>query len=251
MRWPSVIQLGGFTEWRAPILVKRTPFWSCSPFQLHVTFIAFLTCLFSLNSSHFPFQGASQNGAAAVAFCTTLLLLLGMENGQDCFIEDSLKAFLCERWALQVALCSDLLSQLHSVLVGEWFLLHVKQPSQSFGIISKINLCSYEDVRHIGHADFQLGDPLLLDVVVRGRVHHREADQEHVRVGVGQGSQLVVVLLPCSVVKSQQVLLSSHSHSYCVVVKHGGHVLLREGVVGIAHQQTGFPNRAIPNHHAF
>lgn len=33
-----------------------------------------------------------------------------------------------------------LLSQLHSVLVGEWFLLHVKQPSQSFGIISKINL---------------------------------------------------------------------------------------------------------------
>lgn len=57
-------------------------------------------------------------------------------------------------------------------------------------------LCSYEDVRHIGHADFQFGDPLLLDVVVRGRVHHREADQEHVRVGVGQGSQLVVVLLP-------------------------------------------------------
>lgn len=96
MRWPSVIQLGGFTEWRAPLFVKRTLFWSCSPFQLHVTFIAFLTCLVSLNSSHFSFQVASQNGAAAVALCTTLLLLLGMENGQDCFIEDSLKAFLCE-----------------------------------------------------------------------------------------------------------------------------------------------------------
>lgn len=56
-------------------------------------------------------------------------------------------------------------------------------------------LCSYEDIRHIGHADLQLRYPLLLDVVVWGRVYHWEADQEHVCVGVGQGSQLVVVLL--------------------------------------------------------
>lgn len=35
----------------------------------------------------------------------------------------------------------------------------------------------------------------------------------------------------------------------CVVVKHGGHVLLWEGVIGVAHQQTGLPHGAIPHHH--
>lgn len=78
------------------IWVRRTLFWSCSPFQLHVTFIAFLTCLVSLNSSHFSFQVTSHKGAAAVALRTTLLLFLGVENGHDCFIKDSLKTFLRE-----------------------------------------------------------------------------------------------------------------------------------------------------------
>lgn len=35
----------------------------------------------------------------------------------------------------------------------------------------------------------------------------------------------------------------------CVVVKHGGHVLLREGVVGVAHQQAGLAHGAVPHHH--
>lgn len=39
---------------------------------------------------------------------TALLLLLGVENGHDCLIKDSLKAFLGECWALQVALGSNL-----------------------------------------------------------------------------------------------------------------------------------------------
>lgn len=33
------------------------------------------------------------------------------------------------------------------------------------------------------------------------------------------------------------------------MVKHSGHILLREGVVGVAHQQTGLPHRAVPDHH--
>lgn len=57
------------------------------------------------------------------------------------------------------------------------------------------NLGPDEDVRHVWHAVFQLRDPLLLDVVVRRGVDDREADQKHVRVGVGERPQLVVVLL--------------------------------------------------------
>lgn len=36
----------------------------------------------------------------------------------------------------------------------------------------------------------------------------------------------------------------------CVVVEHGGHILLRKGVVGVAHQQTRLPDRAVSDHHA-
>lgn len=56
-------------------------------------------------------------------------------------------------------------------------------------------LCSYEHIRHMRHADFQFRHPLFLDIVVRGRVHHRKTDQEDIRVGIGEGSQLIVVLL--------------------------------------------------------
>ena len=57
------------------------------------------------------------------------------------------------------------------------------------------NLGSYEDVRHVRHAVLQLRDPLLLDVVIRGRIYDGEADQKHIRVGVGERPQLVVILL--------------------------------------------------------
>ena len=45
------------------------------------------------------------------------------------------------------------------------------------------------------HAVLQFRDPLLLDVVIRGGVYDREADEKHVGVGVGEWPQLVVVLL--------------------------------------------------------
>lgn len=45
------------------------------------------------------------------------------------------------------------------------------------------------------HAVLQFRDPLLLDIVIRGGVYDREADEKHVGVGVGEWPQLVVVLL--------------------------------------------------------
>lgn len=135
------------------------------------------------------------------------------------------------------------------MLISERFLFHVQQTGQGFGVITEINLGPYEDIRHMGHAILQLRDPFLLDIVVRGRIHDREADQKHVGVGVGQWPQLVVILLSCSVVQSKQMLLASHSHSNCIVVKDSGHVFLWEGIIGVAHQQAGLPHSAIPHHH--
>lgn len=56
-------------------------------------------------------------------------------------------------------------------------------------------LCSDENVGHVGHAGLELWHPLLLYVVVGGRVNHRETDKEDVCVWVGERSQLIVVLL--------------------------------------------------------
>lgn len=33
------------------------------------------------------------------------------------------------------------------------------------------------------------------------------------------------------------------------MVKHSGHVLLWEGVIGVAHQQAGFAHSTVPHHH--
>lgn len=71
----------------------------------------------------------------------------------------------------------------------------VSPPLPPYPATPPSNLGPYEDVRHVRHAALQLRDPLLLDVVIRGRVYDREADQKHISVGVGERPQLVVILL--------------------------------------------------------
>lgn len=52
-------------------------------------------------------SGASDNGAAAVALRAAFLLFLGVENGEDRFVENGFETLLRQGRALQVALCSD------------------------------------------------------------------------------------------------------------------------------------------------
>lgn len=58
-----------------------------------------------------------------------------------------------------------------------------------------VHLCANEDVRYMRHTRLEFRNPLLLDVVVRGWVHHRKADEENISVGVGEWPELIVVLL--------------------------------------------------------
>ena len=71
----------------------------------------------------------------------------------------------------------------------------VNPPRPPYPATPPSDLGPYEDVRHVRHAVLQLRDPLLLDVVIRGRVYDGEADQKHISVGVGERPQLVVILL--------------------------------------------------------
>lgn len=40
-------------------------------------------------------------------------------------------------------------------------------------------------------------------------------------------------------------------HHTCIMVKDCGHILLREGVIGIAHQKAGLPHCTVSDHDAF
>lgn len=56
-------------------------------------------------------------------------------------------------------------------------------------------LSANEQVRDVGRVLLQLRDPLLSYVLEAGRIHHREANEEDICHGVGQGSQAIIVLL--------------------------------------------------------
>lgn len=57
------------------------------------------------------------------------------------------------------------------------------------------------------------------DVVVGRWAHDGEADEEHVRLGVRQGPETIIILLACSVPKSQTDRLAIHNYTSRVVVK--------------------------------
>lgn len=172
----------------ASLGVKGLPLWSFPPFWRELGQSQRLAAILTHRWGGGGSQATSDNRTAAVTLGAVFLLFLGVENGEDRFIKNRFETFLSQGRAFQVALCSNRFSELHTVLVGERFLFHVQQTGQGFGVIAEINLGPYEDVRHVRHAVLQLRNPLLLDVVVRGRIYDREADQKHVGVGVGERS---------------------------------------------------------------
>ena len=84
-----------------------------------------------------------------------------------------------------------------------------------------------------------LGQPLLLHVVVGGGARHAEADQEHVRLGVGQGAQLVELLLAGGVEERDPAHGVGHRDVGGVVLEDGGHVVGGEGVRGVELDNKG------------
>lgn len=62
-------------------------------------------------------------------------------------------------------------------------------------IFSQVTLGANEDERSKGGMSADLWDPLLRNVLERGRTDNTEAQQEHVCTGVAQRTQLVKLIL--------------------------------------------------------
>lgn len=85
-----------------------------------------------------------------------------------------------------------------------------------------------------------LRDPLLKNVVQRVRRINGEADQDDVRVGVGERSETVIIFLASRIPEGQLDVLVVNLDVGDVVLENGGDVDLRESALGEDNQQTGF-----------
>lgn len=57
------------------------------------------------------------------------------------------------------------------------------------------------------------------NVIVRRRAHDGETDEEHIGLGIGQGPESIIILLTCSVPKTQADRLAIDNDASRVVVK--------------------------------
>ena len=82
---------------------------------------------------------------------------------------------------------------------------------------------------------------LTFDIFKGSRRSCGEADEEDVRLWVGQGTQSIVILLSCRVPEVQDDRLAVHHDVGRVVVVNRRNVLMGKGVGRVRDQQTRLP----------
>ena len=95
-----------------------------------------------------------------------------------------------------------------------------------------------------------LGVPLVARVLEGGRRGDREADEEDVRLRVGQRAETVVVLLAGRVPQAQVDGLVIYHHVGRIIIEYRRDVLAGEGVGGVGDQQAGLADGTVADHHA-
>jgi len=94
-----------------------------------------------------------------------------------------------------------------------------------------------------------LGEPLGPHVLKGGRIDQGETDEKYIRLGIGQRSQAIVILLTRRIPESQVNGLGIHHHIGRIVVENGGYILAGKGVGRIADQQAGLTHRSVAHNH--
>lgn len=170
--------------------------------------------------------------AAAVGLLATLAARsgLGRNHGADGLLKHLLETGLVERRALQVLDAANVLGHVRALLVRDGRKLLLGQALQRIGVVAEIQLGADQQVGSRRAVVLDLGVPLGLDVLERGRRNNGEADQENVRLWVRERAKTIIVLLTSGIPKTKVNRLSVNHHVGRVVIKHGGDVLARESV---------------------
>jgi hypothetical protein len=109
--------------------------------------------------------------------------------------------------ALDVADGAELLGHLLTVLLPHGAHLLLAQLLPHAGVVPQIRLRAHDQARHAGAVVMHLREPLFPHVLEAGGRGDAEADEEHVRLGVRERPQPVVILLSGRVEEPERVWL--------------------------------------------
>lgn len=138
-------------------------------------------------------------------------------------------------------------SNLSTTFRGDGGLVDPPQLLDGALIVSQVLLAGNQKDRETATEVLDLGEPLLLNVFERvGRVNG-EADENHMRVGVGERAETVIILLAGGIPKSELDVLAIDLNIGNIVLKNGGNVNLGEGSLGEDDEETGLSTGTITN----
>lgn len=167
------------------------------------------------------------------------------EDGSNCLIKDRFQTALSERRTFLVLDRPDFLCQRQTLGVGDWILPFLSQLLNLNRVLAEVGFSSHQDDRRTGTVVRDFRVPLGADVLKGGAVYQAEADEEDVRLRVGEWSQSVVVLLTGGIPETEVDRLSIDENVGRVVVEDRRNVLSGKGVGRVADQQAGLTDGSI------
>ena len=138
-------------------------------------------------------------------------------------VKDSLQSFLCEGGALEVLDSPHLPPQPRPLTARHGLLLAGRQRLHHLHVVPEVGLGAHQDEGSLGAEVLDLRHPGLLHILESGGGDHAEADDEDVRLGVGERPQLVEVRLAGCVEEVESVGLLADHHCGRVVLKYLRH----------------------------
>ena len=158
-----------------------------------------------------------------------------------------MEALLSKRGSLHVLGAAELLGLQGSLFVSDGTGVAHGEAVERVAVVAEVNLGAGEDNWNIGAVVANLGDPLVGNIVERRGVDDREHGEEDVGLGVGEGTEAVILLLASSVPEAVVNGLVVNHHVAGEHIKHRRHVVRRESVLGVGDQEAGLANSAITN----
>mmetsp|Transcript_34394 Transcript_34394/g.86365 ORF Transcript_34394/g.86365 Transcript_34394/m.86365 type:complete len:205 (-) Transcript_34394:415-1029(-) len=175
----------------------------------------------------FPLQYST---AASALLALGRLLALRHDHTLDSLIEHLLQALLCERRALHVGNCPNLLCKVLSLATIDGCMSFLFQTVNRLLVFPQVQLCANKNNFGVGAMMRDLGPPLRFHVSERCGTDDREANQEDVGLRIGKWAKAIIILLAGSIPQSKGNCSVVHHNIGAVIIEHGGDILLRERV---------------------
>lgn len=176
-----------------------------------------------------------------------------MGNGCTYLVEHVLQLVLGEGAALDVLDGAEVLGHALAVLFPHRLHLLFGELIAHARVLAKVDLGAHDEAGDARAVVVDLGKPLLPDVFKGSGGGDREAHEENVGLGVGQGSQAVVVLLTGGIEQSERVGLVSDPEEvlvsteiFSVLLLHLPFLPFREPFWGFARFRLFFSCASFP-----